>query len=156
MIFQLLSHDYKTSRPAPTRCQLDTCGRITREGKKYCDDHIEYNDHANQVITDLARFEEENKAIAQGKLRTTDIVETNVAQEIMTYIRFAGPSTVERVIRELNIRETTVVLRSGDIKIFPAEDLTIAAAKALGRTKKLKFARNKRHKVVLVPMEIAK
>jgi hypothetical protein len=95
-------------RIAPRHCEHIGCDQATREGKAYCSDHVEQHPYVQELLSRLAERDRQDDDVARRGSKAADL-EAITAQEILAHLAFHGPRTEERLCRELNVGDKTLV-----------------------------------------------
>jgi len=124
-------------RDKPKKCEIledgRICGKVTREGKNVCPDHIDRGSYVQQLMARQQQMEDADEAAAKGKVKLDN---NATVKELLLILELNGPRTIERLVRDLN----------RDAKIVEAY------IKALKRKKLVKTKTTKRGStVVLLP-----
>lgn len=153
----IILQNYANAKRIPGRpCEEPSCfdprtrrPKTTREGKPYCDDHVEKNEYAAHVLRELARRETEEIDIVTGRASKAETADSLISQEIMNYLtQRAKSATVERLVRELNV-QVVVTKIAGKDRFFDPMALVTKCGLALRAAGKVKIGQNKRHSTVL-------
>lgn len=84
----------------PRRC--DACGSATREGKRYCSDHVEAHPYVVELAARIAQREADVDAITRRGVRAIR-PDCPLLDEVVAQLTVYGTRTLERVCREVSL-----------------------------------------------------
>lgn len=89
-----------TERLEAKRCEDSGCERRTREGKPYCEDHVEQHPYVQEVLARRARLQlEVEQALRWGIVD----VEGLLARDVVNLVAFRGRMVGSRMAVELGV-----------------------------------------------------
>lgn len=85
-------------------CGFTGCSHGTREGKPFCPEHVELNEHAKKVLAHISARELEDAKVVDAKTKIKDYnVRGITARSIVQHLAEHGTRTKERLCRELGL-----------------------------------------------------
>ena len=104
---QLMNGVAHRSSSRGQRCEIPGCEQTTREGKRFCPDHVEVHPYAKGIVDDLAAVEAEELRMNELGWQAVDINGLMVG-EILLSLQQQNPRTEERLARETRIELETL------------------------------------------------
>ncbi len=84
------------------KCDQEGCGRITKERKPFCPDHVEHHPYVQHLLGQMAKRQQEENRVRRLGGRGVDPKGLN-ATEILVQLRIRGDRTAERLAFDLQI-----------------------------------------------------
>jgi len=88
-------------------CKVEDCSEITKDGKDFCPDHVEFHPYVRDLLTRIKDRESEDE-----KVRRTGSGSVNMAgitvQEILLQLRQNGARTEERLTRDIQLDKVII------------------------------------------------
>lgn len=86
-------------RAPTTHCSKENCLRATKEGKEFCQEHVEEHPYVKRILSDLANFEKEKQKVLRNK---RVIRKGYLEQEIMNVLAESSPVSIEKMVKLLS------------------------------------------------------
>lgn len=96
-----------TANSVTRTCQVDTCGRTTREGKDFCTIHVELHPYVNNLLQQIENRELEDSLVRKKGSSAVNLEGITVS-EILLCLRKSRTRTEERLTREIQLDKTVI------------------------------------------------
>lgn len=99
-------HPTKATARQPRHCEAVEkgveCGKVTREGKPFCSDHVEHHDYVQRLIAHLNQLEAEEERVKLRGVRAARL-DSPLMVEVVRVIMTLGCCTEARLCKETQL-----------------------------------------------------
>lgn len=89
----------------PSRqCEREGCLERTRDGKPFCQQHVDSHVYVQEVLRQLAERDAQDEAVAAHGAKAVRF-DSVTAYEVILHLSLHGPRTIERLVREVNVEK---------------------------------------------------
>jgi predicted transcriptional regulator len=94
-------------RGQPRYCEIKECGKVTREGKPFCTEHVEKHIYVKDLLQRInEKCTEEERAFTKGAKVIN--IDSATSKDIILHLKTHGPLTVERMSRKTQLPYETI------------------------------------------------